>query len=384
MSSSLGSAAAATAAITAPLLSSVVVGKKPTDGAVPVIGTHNGTFHCDEALACGLLKLLPTYKASPIVRTRDAPTLDSCNIVVDVGAVYDAERLRFDHHQASFTGRYRDGAPTKLSSAGLVYKHFGPQIIQEIASAVSKSGPLDAPTLAKLVERTYDRLILEIDAIDNGVEVSAGPFNYRVHTGLSSRVAKLNPLWNEAADEVSINARFAAAMHMTATEFVDYVVRTVTAWLPAREIVVAARAGARSVHPSGQILRLDQFAPWKEHLFELEEEEEEGAPSKVDDGEGGAAASPAKRARGEDSLPKALYLLAADTNGSWRVHAVPESPDSFASRKALPAAWRGLRDQQLSDKAGVPGCIFVHASGFIGGAQTYEGALALASKALEL
>ena len=26
------------------------------------IGTHNGTFHCDEALACYLLKLLPKYK----------------------------------------------------------------------------------------------------------------------------------------------------------------------------------------------------------------------------------------------------------------------------------------------------------------------------------
>jgi uncharacterized UPF0160 family protein len=32
----------------------------------------------------------------------------------------------------------------------------------------------------------------------------------------------------------------------------------------------------------------------------------------------------------------------------------------------------------------VSGCIFVHASGFIGGNKTYEGALAMASKALEL
>lgn len=26
------------------------------------IGTHDGTFHCDEALACYLLKRLPQYK----------------------------------------------------------------------------------------------------------------------------------------------------------------------------------------------------------------------------------------------------------------------------------------------------------------------------------
>ena len=32
------------------------------------IGTHNGTFHCDEALACYMLKLLPEYKDASIVR----------------------------------------------------------------------------------------------------------------------------------------------------------------------------------------------------------------------------------------------------------------------------------------------------------------------------
>ena len=26
------------------------------------IGTHNGTFHCDEVMACYMLKLLPEYK----------------------------------------------------------------------------------------------------------------------------------------------------------------------------------------------------------------------------------------------------------------------------------------------------------------------------------
>lgn len=32
------------------------------------IGTHNGTFHCDEVLACVLLKLLPRYKNATVVR----------------------------------------------------------------------------------------------------------------------------------------------------------------------------------------------------------------------------------------------------------------------------------------------------------------------------
>ncbi len=43
---------------------------------------------------------------------------------------------------------------------------------------------------------------------------------------------------------------------------------------------------------------------------------------------------------------------------------------------------RGLRDDALSEACGVPGGVFVHASGFIGGNATYEGALAMARKAI--
>lgn len=59
------------------------------------------------------------------------------------------------------------------------------------------------------------------------------------------------------------------------------------------------------------------------------------------------------------------------------------SPSSFESRKALPLPWRGLRDDELSRESGIPGCVFVHMSGFIGGNQTYDGALAMARAALK-
>lgn len=56
--------------------------------------------------------------------------------------------------------------------------------------------------------------------------------------------------------------------------------------------------------------------------------------------------------------------------------------EMLSLRLSLPEDWRGLRDNVLSEKAGIPDCVFVHASGFIGGNQTYEGALAMARKAL--
>lgn len=42
-----------------------------------LIGTHDGTFHCDESLAVGLLKLLPQYanEDTVIVRSRNPEIL---------------------------------------------------------------------------------------------------------------------------------------------------------------------------------------------------------------------------------------------------------------------------------------------------------------------
>lgn len=72
----------------------------------------------------------------------------------------------------------------------------------------------------------------------------------------------------------------------------------------------------------------------------------------------------------EEELGKvgvAIYVLYPEDNGNWRIQAVSINPDSFENRKALPEAWRGVRDEALSQLTGVEGCIFVHASGFIGG-----------------
>lgn len=53
------------------------------------------TVHCDEALACAMLKILPEWSDAVIVRTRDPAELAKCTAVVDVGGVYDAETLRY-------------------------------------------------------------------------------------------------------------------------------------------------------------------------------------------------------------------------------------------------------------------------------------------------
>jgi uncharacterized UPF0160 family protein len=76
--------------------------------SAPLIGTHSGHFHADEALAVFMLRLLPTYHDSPLVRTRDPAILDTCHTVVDVGGEYSTEKNRYIHtmHTAQFDPVY--------------------------------------------------------------------------------------------------------------------------------------------------------------------------------------------------------------------------------------------------------------------------------------
>lgn len=68
-----------------------------------VIGTHSGIFQSDEALACFLLRQLPEYANARIYRSRDIELLHkNCDIIVDVGDVFDHERRLYDHHQSTF------------------------------------------------------------------------------------------------------------------------------------------------------------------------------------------------------------------------------------------------------------------------------------------
>lgn len=87
--------------------------------------THSGDFHADEALAVSMLRRLPRFSQLPLIRTRDPALIDRGTIVVDVGATYEPEKQRFDHHQRGFDQTFDSTHAIKLSSAGLVWKYVG-------------------------------------------------------------------------------------------------------------------------------------------------------------------------------------------------------------------------------------------------------------------
>lgn len=53
-------------------------------------------------------------------------------------------------------------------------------------------------------------------------------------------------------------------------------------------------------------------------------------------------------------------------------------------RLPLPAVWRGLRDAELTKISNIPGCEFVHPTGFVGGNISREGAIEMARQSLHL
>lgn len=330
-----------------------------------VVATHDGKFHCDEALAIGLLRHIPAFAAATIVRTRNPEIIKASDCVVDVGAVYDVTTRRFDHHQKEFQGTMtttKRTYKTRLSSAGLVYKHFGHSIIAAYADACIKAGrlaPLEDTTAA--VECVFDALykgfIEHIDGGDNGVEPSDGHKNYSVSSSLPSRVGALFPRWNEPTSQELENQMFAEAVALCAREFYEHLDFVLCGWFPGRDIVEGAFKQRSAAHKSGRIMLFNSSAglpPWKEHLYEVERE--------------------------NSAAGQIAYVLFPDDKKNWRVMCVSEEESSFTNRKSL--LFKGLRDDDLNKALGVIDAIFVHASGFIGGCCSLESAVKLAELSL--
>jgi len=338
------------------------------------IGTHSGAFQADEALGVWMLRRLPQYKDASVVRSRDMKVLESLPIVIDVGALYDHAMLRYDHHQRGFFETFdgenkaaKDGGnpavtgaesatgsfKTKLSASGLVYKHYGREIICALHPELAKN----SDALEWVFVKMYKDFMEAIDANDNGIEI-ADVKRYNELTSLPHRVHMMNTRWNTPPGGPTEDERFAKASTLCGEEFAAFLENIVCVELPAREVVETALRNRLAVHASGAIMKLPSGGvPWKDHVYELE------------------------RTHGAEGQVK--FVLYQDSSGMWRVQAVTAEGTAFTNRLGLLAAWCGLRDDALVAASGIEGCKFVHANGFIGGNATFEGALEMALKTIE-
>lgn len=216
----------------------------------------------------------------------------------------------------------------------IFYRHFGKDIISHQLEI-----PSNHAQIPLLYEKIYTEMIEAIDGNDNGQSAypddTPAAYSTKAIT-LPGMVASLNPAWNDESNDAILDSQFEKASQLMGGVFVDLVKYYGKSWLPARDIVKASIEKATEYDPEGRIVVFDDYTAWKDHLFKLEEE--------------------------LGISGRTYYALYSDGKG-WRVQAVPVSPDSFTSRKALPEPWRGIRDQALSELTGIDGGVFVHAAG---------------------
>jgi uncharacterized UPF0160 family protein len=321
-----------------------------------VIGTHSGSFHADEVLACVMTKYTTPFRDSWIIRSRNLNILKEADIVCDVGAIYNPESNRFDHHMKEFTEVFEEEKKIKMSSAGLVYKHHGKNVIENLLHEWNlwESNSIYLDTIYK---NLYFNFICYVDANDNGISQYPDEVKpkYSNNTSYAHRIARLNPEWNEEGQDQS--ERFKLAMDVAEEEFVSQLKVIVKSFIPSLDIVKQSIADRKNFHDSGKIIFLSKCCPWKEHLNNIEEEL--GIKNEIE------------------------FVIFGTSNEGFRVQTVPAQLGAFAFRgKGLHQKWRGLKPEDLVKESAIDDIVFVHASGFIGGAKSLESAKKMAWESL--
>ena len=284
--------------------------------------THAGVFHADEVLGSVILE-----RALGDVRiARVNEVSKNCK---DDAVVFDIGYGEFDHHQPGGNGARDNGIP--YASAGLLWKHFGPSIVERSS---------DPQWLWSYVDET---LIQGVDAWDNGTVSLVGDMS-KAYT-FSRMIAGFNPEWDssESSDDA-----FLLAVNFARQVF-DNVFKHGVALLSSRQFVEEAVESS-----SDGIMKLNKPLPWKDALFTSKNEK----------------------------ASKILFVVYPSDRGGYCWQAVQDRPGSLTQRVNAPSKWWGLSGKELQDATGVSDAIFCHRTGFTGSAESLEGAIAIAKIAI--
>lgn len=282
--------------------------------------THSGSFQADDIFAVAILQLV--FGELEVVRSRDPDKIAVADYVVDVGMIYDPSKFRFDHHQPNGAGERPNGIP--YASCGLVWKEFGEKL----------SGSKEVADLIDI------NLIAPLDAHDNGVAIADSRFegvrSYSIIDFLYSYVPSLHE------SEESLYRIFIQLV-VTAK---DLLMREI----PKTKSIIEGETKAREAYENSsdrRIIVMSEELPYRRVFKEK---------------------------------PEVMFVVYPRNDKKWGVQAVQDV--GYISRKSFPIAWGGKTDKELQEISGVPDAVFCHRSLFFAVAETKEGALALAEKAL--
>lgn len=319
------------------------------------IGVHSGAFHADDVLSAVLLKELDEYKDAEIIRTRDPAILETCEVVCDVGCVYNHDEKRYDHHQPGWDFKF-PGSQVVAASCGTIYFHYGLEIVSKLLHELNFNDFTDEER--KIIwKMLYTNFIEEIDGNDNGIAAASVEANYSIKTSISMRIARMNPHWKEP--EADPDVRFKEAMVLMRSDLLRFLRHICTTLYPLEKEVKHAFDTRYDLHPSGRAIQLKGKCPFNMAISKVEKE--------------------------ADKPGEILYCLIPRVGGAeWTIQCVNQNM-AMTPRKRLD--WGSLpkeeQDVKIKEACGIDDLLFIHKTGFLGVVKSRESALKWLSYAIE-
>lgn len=279
-----------------------------------MIVTHSGRFHADEVFALAMLKMLPHYAEMDVIRSRDEALIQQATIVLDVGTEFAPDRLRFDHHQNSYTETRDNDIP--YATAGMIWRAFAKNILQNL--------DLNADNEIAFAQNWVDqKIIQDIDAVDNGLYCDDP----------RPSVSLLIALMNESSDEPEKQqAAFDKAVGFAGEILGNFIASAIS------QAQVVTELEMQMQNLQNGILVLSEKLPFKDFI---------------------------------QTRPEIKRVVYPRTDEQFGVFC-------NGQQNHLPEKFRGLRDYELNQVSGLSDTIFCHKTGFMAVTLSQESALKLA------
>ena len=229
--------------------------------------------------------------------------------------------------------------PMPTSSFGVLWERAGKDYVKNMTNNLSDS------ELNYVWNFVKDELVIGIDAHANGIKPLNDPeyVSYNILT-LSDFIDALNPL--EFSED---DFKFAKE---TALRIADSIFERVLK--KALDRIMTRDYIEEKINSStGHLLILDKFVHWQEWV-----------------------------SRSTNPEAKNLWFVIFPSNkGIYNIQPIPCRYNQNGFRKGFPRKWYGYTEEELRKITKVSDASFVHPKGFIGGAETLEGAKEMAQKA---
>jgi uncharacterized UPF0160 family protein len=292
--------------------------------------THSGSFHPDDIFSTAFLNIYFKNKEPKTKlkykRSIKKEDIEKADIVYDIGLVHNPKKLRFDHHQNDDELIRANGIP--YAAFGLVFKHFGPELISAIAKNKSK----------KFIQEIFDivekKLVFHVDSIDNGQSTYTQNFK-----GVD--VFTVDNYYIMC--RVTVDSDNPKAMDKKFFELVKYsepIIENVIAYAMEMQKEKAFAVKAYNKAKDKRVIICDRYYNFNFNKF-----------------------------------PEPLVVIYPDLRGGWSAKNVQIGEELYDARFYFPEAWRGLVGEELEKACGMKGAKFCHKSGFLCVNETKEGLL---------